>query len=184
MIALLLLPFLTSCSDPGVQVYQVYKEDNSKTPTSVSSIESAPSESVNTTSDLSWTDPEGWEVLPASSMVLRSYSKESPAGPLKLSISAFPGNVGGDLPNVNRWRRQLGLNPVTPDTLDSVLKQEFISGHNWKKVYLSHSGKAQLTAYTMSAGKTWFFKITGPEPAVETIHDWFHSFLSSIQTQP
>lgn len=130
-----------------------------------------------------WSTPAGWSALPASPMVLNSYQKDTPAGPVKLSVSAFPGNVGGDLANVNRWRRQIGLGPVTPETLSTVLKEVSLEGRSWKKTSLRNEDNALLIAYTMSAGKSWFFKISGTSTAVESIEGWFDSYLASVQSQ-
>ncbi|MEM6886191.1 MAG: hypothetical protein AAF571_14275 [Verrucomicrobiota bacterium] len=135
------------------------------------------------TKDLKWSALEGWELLPARAMVLESYQRKTDSGPVKMSITVFPGDVGGDLANVNRWLRQSGMDAVTEDTLPTVLKQETIAGREWKKVNLTSKESGMLVAYTMSAGKSWFFKITGPSAGIQSIEESFNSFLATVTSQ-
>ena len=37
----------------------------------------------------------------------------------ELAVTHFPGDVGGDLANVNRWRQQIGLEPIDEAALAS-----------------------------------------------------------------
>jgi hypothetical protein len=175
------LLMFNACSDSGVEDTQVTAANSSPSPTATATANTA--YTANTNADLSWPQPEGWETLPASSMVLNSYQKDTPSGSLKLSISAFPGTVGGDLANISRWQRQLGLSPVTPETLATVLKEETIAGRAWKKVSLANNGNALLIAYTMSGGKSWFFKISGPTAGVEAIKESFDEFLATVKNK-
>ena len=56
--------------------------------------------------------PTGWKPGKVSSMRLGSYSVEEEDGcSLDISVTAFPGDLGGLLPNVERWLGQIGLDP-------------------------------------------------------------------------
>ena len=146
-------------------------------------LRSAPDVMADISADLSWSTPDGWEQQPAGMMVLESYQQTTSAGPLKLSISAFPGTVGGDLANVNRWLRQAGQEAVTEDTLPTVLNKEVIAGREWKIVNISNNSKGVYVAYTLSGGKSWFFKITGPAEGIQSIEASFRDFLATIKTK-
>ena len=60
--------------------------------------------------------PTGWKPGKVSSMRLGSYSVEEEDGcSLDISITSFPGDLGGLMPNVKRWLGQIGLQPgMTP----------------------------------------------------------------------
>ena len=54
--------------------------------------------------------PTGWKPGKVSSMRLGSYSVEEEDGcSLDISITSFPGDLGGLMPNVERWLGQIGL---------------------------------------------------------------------------
>ena len=59
--------------------------------------------------------PTGWKPGKVSSMRLGSYSVEEQDGcSLDISITSFPGDLGGLMPNVERWLGQIGLQPGMP----------------------------------------------------------------------
>ena len=81
---------------------------------------------------LEWKLPDGWQPVaeakapPERYATLRIEAKGVPT--LELTVTKFPGAVGGLLANVNRWRNQIGLQPVGQADLESVAKQEKING--------------------------------------------------------
>ncbi len=71
---------------------------------------------------LTWTAPATWKAKPGSAMRKGSYTIGTEGGPAAdLAITAFPGDVGGDLANVNRWLGQLGRPPIAAAELAGVL---------------------------------------------------------------
>jgi hypothetical protein len=68
-----------------------------------------------------WTLPEGWQEQPGSQFRHATLVIPSQGKPLEVSVTALP-NPGGDeaqyvLINVNRWRGQLRLPPITKEEL-------------------------------------------------------------------
>jgi hypothetical protein len=62
---------------------------------------------------VTWTLPEGWKQEEAPRMVYAAFRVGSADKPLKLSVSTLPKKKENELlDNVNRWRGQLGLEPV------------------------------------------------------------------------
>src|SRR2546425_682214 len=62
---------------------------------------------------LTWTAPASWQAKAASAMRKGSYAVPGDGGATAdLSITAFPGDVGGEAANVNRWRGQVSLPPL------------------------------------------------------------------------
>ncbi len=133
---------------------------------------------------LKWTAPATWHSKPASAMRKASYSVEGDAGATAdVAITAFPGDVGGELANVNRWRGQLSLPAVAEADLASVVTRREQSGLHLTIVdFSSAEGQRMIAALVPYNGATWFFKLTGPAPLVAREKDAFLAFLGSIQT--
>src|SRR5208283_5637634 len=66
---------------------------------------------------LRWNPPADWQSKPGSAMRKGSFAV---GGGAEVAITAFPGDVGGVLANVNRWRGQAGLAPVDEASLGQV----------------------------------------------------------------
>ena len=91
-----------------------------------------------------------------------------------ISVVALSGEAGGTLENVNRWRDQVGLGPVTEDAL-SKLSQVVKIGDREAALFesvgeipmIDGKFKARTLAAVMPAGEmTVFFKITGEDALV------------------
>ena len=139
---------------------------------------------------LLWTAPAGWKVKTASMMRKGSY--DVPSGnatdkPGDMSITAFPGDVGGEVANVNRWRGQVGLQPLSADEAARSLQRLQINGLPVAVLDISAQASAGdhriLGAMVPYAGSTWFFKLTGTNAALDRAKPDFLNFLSSIRAR-
>jgi hypothetical protein len=129
---------------------------------------------------LVWTAPAGWTPKAVSSMRRGSYSIGGPEGAGDVSITAFPGAVGGNLANVNRWRGQLQLPPVT-DLAGAVQPLE-ANGLHLLVFEGANSGQRMLAAIVPRPNDTWFFKLTGPDALVTREKPAFLDFLKTVRT--
>ncbi len=68
-----------------------------------------------------WTLPDGWKQQQGSGQRLATMVVESEGTPLELTVIplTLPNTAEVMLANVNRWRDQLGLSPISADQLDS-----------------------------------------------------------------
>lgn len=113
---------------------------------------------------------------------------EPPEQISELSVSAFPGDVGGKLANVNRWRRQVGLGPISPDALDGFIAEKQISGMPaWEVDFAGPpgggpgGGTARVVVRAVEHdGKTWFFKLAGSDAAISGQLEAYEAFLGSV----
>ena len=140
--------------------------------------------------DFSFSLPQGWVEKAPSSMVLKAFQTGAPPETMAdVAVSAFPGDVGGQSANINRWRRQVGLPPLDPDSSLALVKQVEVSGlDGWQVTLTGPAGAAaggEAIKMVVSAvardGRTWFFKMTGPVSAVDGELDRYAEFISSIQ---
>ncbi len=130
-------------------------------------------------SRLGWTLPAGWSEEAGSGM---RFATLRPAhGDVDVSVTRLQGAAGGLLPNVNRWRGQLGLPPLSdadlatsrtdvPSPLGPVATFDF-----------THEGKRMLAAMTSVGGDTWFAKASGPEADVAAAQPEFVQLVRSFR---
>ncbi len=103
-----------------------------------------------------------------------------------LSITAFPGAVGGELANINRWRGQVGLPPITDAELPAAATRFTANGLPFTVVDLAGADLANpqriLGGMTPYEGAMWFFKLTGPDALVAKAKPAFLDFLKTVKT--
>lgn len=138
----------------------------------------------------SHTVPEGWVEMPPSAMKrLSLISGHPPQLVTECAVSVFPGDVGGQLANINRWRSQVGLGPVNPEAVDGFITELTMAGQEAWQVDLTGpqgsgvNGGAARSVVTVifRDGHSWFFKLSGNDSAVEEELGAYRSFLESIQ---
>ena len=111
---------LVSCDNDKVEVYKIPKEGINV------AMQSGPAGLVPPPvgSPAQWTKPESWKEQPLSEMRLGSFKIEGPnADTADVSVIAFPGEAGGLISNINRWRGQLQLPPLDEDQLSQATQR-------------------------------------------------------------
>jgi hypothetical protein len=134
---------------------------------------------------LSYNVPTGWreDSTPRTARVATLMSEQDP--PIELAITRFPGDVGGELANVNRWRGQIGLAPISSLSLQDG-SNITISGVAARMYQLrSESDSPSEVAMTVALVKvddhTWFFKMSGQSASVAHERERFIEFLESVR---
>jgi hypothetical protein len=135
-----------------------------------------------------WQVPAGWQEQPPSQMILAKFLVGTGgAEKAEVTVSAFPGDMGGLLANVNRWRGQVGLDKVTQaDLSKDVTPVDLAAG---KAMLVDVTGvnpktgqKARLIgAIVPREGRTWFFKLMGDEKLAEKEKPVFVKFIQTVQ---
>jgi hypothetical protein len=74
---------------------------------------------------ITWTAPEGWRPGPKNELRYATFYMGPEDNPLELTVSTSGGSL---LENVNRWRRQLALGPLTETGLAQDTKQIQVEG--------------------------------------------------------
>ena len=191
-----LLPFILTtalsltvggCRDREVSSYRVPKEKEAPAPVASATPAAAPATMANTavpTADgasLSWTAPAHWQAKPATAMRKGSYAVPIDGGPAAdLSITAFPGDVGGESANINRWRGQIQLAPASDSDLAAITR--FESGGLKIAVVDFESGQQRLLgAIIPFQGSTWFVKLMGPSAELAKEKPAFLAFLKTVK---
>jgi len=129
---------------------------------------------------IKWEAPDSWKPVPATQMRYATFAITGQNGETAdLSISVFPGEAGGDLQNVNRWRDQIGLEPVA-DIKTLAVPLTGKTGEILTLDMLGSKGR-MLVGWTRKNGNTWFFKMTGPDQLTAGEKERFVKFLQSVE---
>tara|TARA_Y100000589_G_scaffold41498_3_gene34876 strand:+ start:2403 stop:2954 length:552 start_codon:yes stop_codon:yes gene_type:complete len=150
--------YLSACSDaPHIEVYTIPAE-------------SAP--------------PESWDLAtPLGPEKARYTISEGLIGSVNISMTVLQGDGGGMIENVNRWRGQLGLEPVEGKDLEKMLKPVEALGSEARLVNLTGTSKRsqleeRLVGVIAPQGElTWFYKLMGTPDLVEKSQEGFLEYL-------
>lgn len=137
---------------------------------------------------LTWTAPAHWTAKSLGSMRKGSYAITGENGATgDLAITAFPGDTGGLFANVNRWRGQVGLPPISESELKGAVEHLDLNDFHIELVdCVGNAGGQQtelLGAIVPYNGETWFFKLLGPAALVEKEKPAFREFLKTIKVR-
>ena len=195
---------LVACSDQKVATYRVPKEKDPEMPNAVAETAAAPNAPmapagaagaamaatpVATASGtgLAWTAPAAWKTKAGSAMRKGSYAVGSAAAEADLSITAFPGDVGGEIANVNRWRGQVSLPPLADADVAGAVTR--LSSNDLAITIVDCAGTGADAQHILGAivpfgGATWFFKLIGPEATVAQARPDFLAFIKTVKAAP
>ena len=205
----LLLLLVAGCHRDEVKTYRVAKDQNQPQPQSapamstdspnptlppghpdISSASAAPgfAASESAQPQLTWKTPEGWTEVPPGEMRVASFKIQGQNGKqADVSVIPLPGLPGSDEANVNRWRGQVGLSPVSPDELKKSAESVEAGGQPAQLYDIAGqnpgSGEATriLGVIQHRTEAVWFFKMTGDAGLVEQQKPALVTFLKSVK---
>ena len=174
MLIITIIMFLSGCKEP-IRTYQLPKQ--------TIYIAGLQQDQV-----LGWHAPSYWQVQTPDNMVKERYQLASDSGKdvgITLNISVFPGNVGSQLANINRWRAQLQLNALSiEESHNLVTTSTTKSGIEYTRVKLSNTKGDAIDVITMPFnGKTYFFKFTGKHQTLNTHEEDYMTFITDIHVE-
>ena len=126
-----------------------------------------------------WSAPAGWQAQAPGQMQLAAFSIAG--GKAMLTVSSFPGDVGGALGNVNRWRGQVGLAPIGANELATALTPAETGSGAAQVADMTGASERLIGAILPRNGATWFFKLKGEAAAVASEQENFTAFLKSLK---
>jgi hypothetical protein len=175
-----LILFQFSCkSDSNISIYKIKKVNTS-------------SSKINANQNnryLNWIAPNNWIEKAPKDFRLASFDIPISNGKMiDLSITTFPGDAGGIEQNVNRWRRQLNLDPQNINQIlensqktSSMLGEYFIFDLNNSDN--NNSIVATLIPYSdnnQPVSETIFIKMNGSIMALQELKYEFDLFCKSL----
>ena len=130
---------------------------------------------------IKWQTPAGWIEVPPSAMRYASFSAGGNENKIDISVIMFPGDGGSDIDNVNRWRGQIGLPPMSESAVTSQLGTLKAGDATFATVDIAAPNARTLAAWVRRDARVWFFKATGPNAAVEKEKQNFVKFVQSVR---
>jgi hypothetical protein len=135
-----------------------------------------------------WEVPSGWKEVPGGQFLVAKFTLPGAAdSPTAVNVSKSPGDGGGLLANVNRWRGQLGLALAAEADLAKQIQSLDLPGG--KATLADLTGKDArtgqparlLAAVVTREGETWFYKLMGNEQVVQQEKDAFLKFVQGVK---
>ncbi|TVR40684.1 MAG: hypothetical protein EA402_13530 [Planctomycetota bacterium] len=131
-----------------------------------------------------WVLPAGWKLDPAPRQ-MRHSTYRAPAGDtvVEVAISQFPGDVGGMVANVNRWRSQVGLSPVDEAAAEALIERfDLHPGYAGYTVHLQGETTHMLVGsiFNEAANRTWYVRATLPPAAAASLRPALFAFTRSF----
>jgi hypothetical protein len=131
-----------------------------------------------------WRVPAGWQEISGGQFLVAKFTLTGDGGATAaVNVSSSAGDGGGMAANVNRWRGQLGLPPISEifttslDVAGGTAQVVEMSGTN-----AQNGQPSQLIAVIVSQpDQTWFYKLMGDAKVVAGQKDAFVQFVQSAK---
>jgi hypothetical protein len=132
---------------------------------------------------LTYQTPPGWKEQPARDGIsLAIFQILEGDRKALVTISTAGGSATA---NVNRWRAQVGLEPVSEEQIQKDIRPIDVSGSQGQYADLtgpeSAGGSRILAVMVPREGITWFFKMRGPADIVGRQKSAFETFVRSVR---
>ena len=134
----------------------------------------------------SWKTPDGWEQKSPKPLRLVSFQVGPEAAGAECGVSVLKGMAGGVEMNVNRWRRQMGQEPLTPEAVAALPVIE-VAGGAGPLVEVAQSQAEGAGVFVLLGtlcardGYGVFVKMVGPQQTVVAERERFLEFCRSIR---
>jgi hypothetical protein len=129
-----------------------------------------------------YTLPEGWQELPAGPVASAKIGIRDGGKEAQVAITSIGGGMlGGLLANVNRWRQEVSLAPLTEADLKSLGDKSLsIDQKPAKMLDLSGSSQRSVVVWLEHNDSMWYFKLRGDREVVAKNLKKYETFLQSV----
>ena len=136
----------------------------------------------NKSTELIWEKPDSWVPSKGSSMRLASFAIPYSGNSGDLSVIQLGGDGGGLESNVNRWRRQLNLEPISLIEIEKniIMKEGSFSNYKIIQIINQKMESAFLCAIIPNDNTTIFVKLSLKPIGINEVKDDFITFCSSL----
>lgn len=134
--------------------------------------------------EIKFTLPEGWKETPPGQFQISRFVVGDGKEPVEISISS----AGGDMSaNINRWRAQVGLEPIDAPAIATALFATEVFDLKAQQIEIigppGEKQQAILGVIAPSGRTNWFIKLKGPvKPALEQKKK-FEEFVKSLKME-
>ena len=143
-----------------------------------------PPPAVGAADAVAWTLPKGWTESRGTGGMRFATLKPPAAGKIDVSVITLPGEAGGELANVNRWRGQIGLAPFDQGALAGARKTLQSPAGAVSLYDFSSEGanpSRMVAGLLVARGNSWFFKMVGDPGPVGSARADFIRLLETLR---
>jgi hypothetical protein len=135
---------------------------------------------------LTYETPPSWTPGKADGMREAAFEVHKDSRRAEITVIALPASSSDLLANVNRWREQVRLDPITPAELAGQREDFAVGGETGHRVKLLGPPNVQpregiLGVICTHGDQTWFFKMKGDAELVEGEQDRFDAFVRNVR---
>lgn len=185
--ALFLLIFLNSCTEEKIRTYKIATDSSSDTPAAPQvppvTAPMPPTAAPASSGHVTWKAPADWTEGTPGQFQVASFT--TPTGG-KVTVSMLPGDGGGIPANINRWRRQMSLEPLPDEEINgqplkiSDSKDEMLL-FNLVPADTAPDSNGILAAILPLASESWYFKFNGKVSDMKANGLAFMNFLRTVR---
>jgi len=178
---------VSGCRNEKVREYSVPKEQAPAVPPSAGMGMGMASEAPAGGERPEWTLPAGWQERPGEGMRYATLVVDATNPPLEIRVTPLSLAARDPLGNINRWRGQIGLEPVTQEQLPTVARSEQINGRAADLADMvgpatnGQPATRMLAAILPGDESVWFFLLTGPADRVGKHAKDFDRFIHGVR---
>ena len=138
------------------------------------------------TAPLQYDVPDGWQPGRTSSFRLATFDLERDGQQAEVTLIPLSGDWGTLLANVNRWRKQAGLDAIDENELENSVRKVTVDGIESSIVEIlppdeSPAASAILVAIIPRPDRTLFVKLMGDRKLASDEKSNFEAFVHSIR---
>ena len=135
---------------------------------------------------VTFTAPENWEPSTLSQLRKAAFRVQVDNQQVEITIIDLAAQAGSLLPNINRWRGQVGLAEVDQQQMESQLKEMAVGDVQGSFVTLQAPEGAEkqqtiLGVIAVRGARSWFIKLSGDTELAKQETENFLQFVSSIR---
>ncbi len=124
--------------------------------------------------------PTEWTEVPPKQFQLARFTVGEGAETAEIAVS----RAGGDrAANINRWRGQVGLEPLSGEELEKASQPFEVGSKKGELVEIIAEDKAIFGVMIPAEGQTWFIKLTGPAATAAKERSRFEAFAKSLKLE-
>ena len=129
---------------------------------------------------------DGWQASTLSQLRKAAYIVQDGDQQVEITIIPLSAQAGSLLPNINRWRGQVGLAEVDQQQMESDLEKVTVGDVEGVYVRLQAPAGAEkqqtiLGVIAVRGARSWFVKLNGDTLLADRETENFKQFVSSIQ---
>lgn len=134
-----------------------------------------------TNDEFIYTKPDNWKVGKTGQFRKAAFEVSDGAEKIEITVSSLSKEGSALLPNINRWRGQIALEPLDDAGLAKAMTPIKVADQDGQFVEMNNDREAILGAVVLVGDQGWFFKLKGDRKLALREKDNFQNFVKSMK---